>query len=204
MPYPNSSPQQIEEQIVKPIEEALATLPGVTKMSSQANADQGSIQGFFDWGETVDIARMKTAEKIDEVRSELPDDIEQIFINTFSTTQIPVVEARISAPGIDLSGNYDLLEKRVVNPITRVPGVAKVELNGVEPNEVRINLRLYKIAEHGVDLGDLASRLMAANRNVSLGKLDSEGQVIHVRSFGAFENLRDIEQFPVNDRRTRA
>ena len=92
-------------------------------------------------------------------------------INTFSTTQIPVVEARISAPGIDLSGNYDLLEKRVVNPITRVPGVAKVELNGVEPNEVRINLRLGKIAEHGVDLGDLAARLMAANRNVSLGKL---------------------------------
>ncbi len=121
-------------------------------------------------------------------------------INTFSTTQIPVVEARISAPGIDLSGNYDLLEKRVVNPITRVPGVAKVELNGVEPNEVRINLRLGKIAEHGVDLGDLAARLMAANRNVSLGKLDSEGQVIHVRSFGAFDNLGDIEQFPVNDR----
>ena len=200
VPYPNSSPQQIEEQIVKPIEEALATLPGVTKMSSQADADQGSIQIFFDWGETVDVARMKTAEKVDEVRSELPDDIEQIFINTFSTTQIPVVEARISAPGIDLSGNYDLLEKRVVNRITRVPGVAKVELNGVEPSEVRINLRLYKIAEHGVDLGDLAARLMGANRNVSLGKLDSEGQVIHVRSFGAFENLGDIEQFPVNDR----
>ncbi|TDI48255.1 MAG: efflux RND transporter permease subunit [Acidobacteria bacterium] len=200
VPYPNSSPQQIEEQIVKPIEEALATLPGVTKMSSQADADQGSIQIFFDWGESVDIARMKTAEKIDEVRSELPDDIEQIFINTFSTTQIPVVEARISAPGIDLSGNYDLLEKRVLNPISRVPGVAKVELNGVEPSEVRINLRLYKIAEHGVDLGDLAARLMGANRNVSLGKLDSEGQVIHVRSFGAFNNLGDIEQFPVNDR----
>ena len=198
VPYPNSSPQQIEERIVKPIEEALATLPGVTKMSSRASADGGSIQVFFDWGETVDVARMKTAGKVDEVRSELPDDIEQIFINTFSTTQIPVVEARISAPGIDLSGNYDLLEKRVVNPITRVPGVAKVELNGVEPREVRINLRLGKIVAHGVDLGDLAERLMGANRNVSLGKLDSEGQVIHVRSFGAFANLGEIEQFPVN------
>ena len=199
VPYPNSSLQQIEERIVKPIEEALATLPGVTKMSSRASADGGSIQIFFDWGETVDVARMKTAGKVDEVRSELPDDIEQIFINTFSTTQFPVVEARISAPGIDLSGNYDLLEKRVVNPITRIPGVAKVELNGVEPSEVRINLRLYKIAEHGVDLKDLAERLMGANRNVSLGRLDSEGQVIHVRSFGAFANLGEIDQFPVND-----
>ena len=146
VPYPNSSPQQIEERIVKPIEEALATLPGVTKLSSRASADEGSVQIFFDWGETVDVARMKKAEKIDEVRAELPDDVEQIFINTFSTTQFPVVEARISAPGIDLSGNYDLLEKRVVNRITRIPGVAKVELNGVEPREVRINLRLYKVA----------------------------------------------------------
>ena len=200
VPYPNSSPQQIEERIVKPIEEALATLPGVTKMSSSANADGAFTQLFFDWGEAVDIARMKTAEKIDEVRPELPDDIEQISINTFSTTQFPVVQARISAPGIDLSGNYDLLEKHVVNPITRIPGVAKVELNGVEPNEVRINLRLYKIAEHGVDLGTLAQKLMVANRNVSLGKLDGEGRVIHIRSFGAFEDIEDIEQFPVNDR----
>lgn len=79
-------------------------------MSSSANADGAFTQLFFDWGEAVDIARMKTAEKIDEVRPELPDDIEQISINTFSTTQFPVVQARISAPGIDLSGNYDLLK----------------------------------------------------------------------------------------------
>ncbi len=56
VPYPNSSPQQIEERIVKPIEEALATLPGVTKMSSQASADDGSIQIFFDWGESTSRA----------------------------------------------------------------------------------------------------------------------------------------------------
>ncbi|HSF20360.1 MAG TPA: efflux RND transporter permease subunit [Vicinamibacteria bacterium] len=200
VPYPNSSPRQIEEQIVKPIEEALATLPGVTKLSSQADADQASVQLFFDWGEAVDVARMKVAEKIEEIRPDLPDDVDQLFINTFSTTQIPVVEARISAPGVDLSGNYDLLEKRVVNPIRRIPGVAKVELNGVEPREVRINLRLYRIAEHRVDLGELARKLMGANRNVSLGKLDGEGRVIHVRSFGAFADLEEIERFPVNDR----
>jgi len=200
VPYPNASPRQIEEQILKPVEEALATLPGVKKMSSQADADQATVQLFFDWGETVDVARMKVAEKIDEVRPDLPDDVEQIFINTFSTTQIPIVEARISAPGVDLAGNYDLLEKRVVNPISRIPGVAKVELNGVAPREVRINLRLYKIAEHGVDLAALARKLMSANRNVSLGKLDDEGQVIHVRSFGAFEDLEEIDRFPVNDK----
>ena len=200
VPYPNSSPEQIEKEIVKPLEETLATLSGVRKMSSNATADEASVQLDFNWGDSLDVVRMKVAEKIDEVRPELPSDIQQIFINTFSTSQIPVVEARISAPGIDLSQNYDLLEKRVVNPLQRVPGIAKVELNGVEPREVRINLRLNKIAAHGVDIGALATRLASSNLNVALGKIDDQGQVIHVRSFGAFQDIEAILDFPVNDR----
>jgi HAE1 family hydrophobic/amphiphilic exporter-1 len=200
IPYPNSSPAQIEKEIVKPLEEALATLSGVRKMSSSANADEATLQLDFNWGDSLDVVRMKVAEKVEEIRPELPADIQQIFINTFSTSQIPVVEARISAPGIDLSQNYDLLEKRVVNPLQRVAGVAKVELNGVEPREVRINLRLNKIAAHGVDIGTLAGRLASSNLNLALGKIDADGRVIHVRSFGAFADIEAILDFPVGDR----
>ena len=57
-------------------------------------------------------------------------DVERVDIQTFNTAQIPVVEARVSAPGIDLSRNYDLLEARVLNRLRRIPGVARVELNG--------------------------------------------------------------------------
>ncbi len=200
VPYPNSSPAQIEKEIVRPLEEAMATLSGVKKMSSTASADEASLQLDFNWGDSLDVIRMKVAEKVEEVRRDLPADVEQVFINTFSTSQIPVVEARISAPGIDLSQNYDLLEKRIVNPLQRVPGVAKVELNGVEPREVRINLRLHKIAAHGVDIGALADRLAASNINLALGKIAEQGRVIHVRSFGAFADIDAILAFPINDR----
>jgi HAE1 family hydrophobic/amphiphilic exporter-1 len=200
VPYPNSSPAQIEKEIVKPMEEALATLSGVRKMSSTATADEASLQLDFNWGDSLDVVRMKVAEKVEEVRPELPPDVEQIFVNTFSTSQIPVVEARISAPGFDLSQNYDLLEKRVVNPLQRVPGVAKVDLNGVEPREVRINLRLAKIAAHGIDIGALANRLANSNMNLALGNIDEQSRVIHVRSFGTFADIDAIPDFPVSDR----
>ena len=68
VPYPNSSPQQIEKNIIKPIEEALSTLSGIKKMESRATADEGSIQLQFDWGVKLDMVRTEVAEKIEMIR----------------------------------------------------------------------------------------------------------------------------------------
>ena len=117
------------------------------------------------------MARAKVFEAVEDARRDLPDDVREIYVNTFSTTQIPVLEARISAPGRDLSANYERLERRIADPIRRISGVARVELNGVEPREVRINLRLDRLTAHRVDLSEVTERVAAMNRNVSLGRI---------------------------------
>ena len=199
VPYQNASPRQIEREIVQPLEEALATIPGARRISSDATADSANLQLEFTWGETVDVARAKVFEAVEDARPELPDDVREIYVNTFSTTQIPIVEARISAPGMDLSANYDRLERRIADPIRRVPGVARVDLNGVEPREVRINLRLDRLAAHRVDLGEIADRVSNMNRNVSLGRIRADGEVTPVRGFGALSAIDEIGSLPIND-----
>src|SRR5580765_4341672 len=57
VPYPNSSPSQIERNIVKPIEESLSTMSGIKNMNSKSTADGAEIQLEFDWGTKVDIIR---------------------------------------------------------------------------------------------------------------------------------------------------
>lgn len=198
--YPNASPRQIEREIVQPLEEALATIPGARRIRSTATADDAQLQLEFTWGETVDVARAKVFEAVEDARGELPDDVREIHVNTFSTTQIPIVEARISAPGMDLSANYDRLERRIADPIRRVPGVARVELNGVEPREVRINLRLDRLAAHRVDLSEITEQVSGMNRNVSLGRIREGGAVTPVRGFGALSEIEQIGGLPLNDR----
>ncbi len=198
VPYPNSSPTQVEREVVKPLEEALATLSGVKKLTSTASADSAQIQLQFSWGQSIDMIRLKVGEKIDQVRKDLPADVERIDIQTFNTATIPVVEARVAAPGIDLSRNYDLLEQRVVNPIKRIPGVARVELNGVAPREVRIELLLDRVRAHRLDIGALVERLQGNNLNVSIGKVTDGQQVLHVRTFGTFDDLDAIAHVPVS------
>ena len=200
VPYPNASPRQIEREIVQPLEEALATIPGARRINSTATADRADLQLEFTWGETVDVARAKVFEAVEDARRDLPSDVKEIYVNTFSTTQIPIVEARISAPGMDLSANYDRLERRIADPIRRVPGVARVDLDGVEPREVRINLRLDRLAAHRVDLGEVTERVSGMNRNVSLGRIREDGVVTPVRGFGALSAIDEIGGLPLNDR----
>lgn len=198
IPYPNSNPSQIEKEIVKPVEEVLATLPNVKKMRATATADSAEFQMNFSWGEELDIVRMDVSEKMDQIRGSLPEDIGQILIFSFNTSDIPVVEARIAAQNVDLSQNYELLEARVVNRLRRVPGVARVDLNGVAPREITIDLELDAIKAHSVDVGDLIRRIQAASSNMVLGQVDDRGMRYSVRAVGRFSDVDDLRQMVVN------
>jgi hydrophobic/amphiphilic exporter-1 (mainly G- bacteria), HAE1 family len=200
IPYPNSNPTQIEKQITKPVEEVLATLQGVKRLGSTSTADSAEFQLEFRWGQNLDIVRMQVSEKMNQVKPTLPPGIGEIQILSFNTSDIPVVEARLASEGIDLSKNYDLLEARVMNRLRRVPGVARVELNGVAPREIFIDLVLDRVKEHGVDIGDLLQRLQGASSNLVLGQVSHDGLRYTARALGAFESLQAVEDLVINDR----
>ncbi|HEX6177444.1 MAG TPA: efflux RND transporter permease subunit, partial [Thermoanaerobaculia bacterium] len=200
VPYPNSNPWQVEKEIVKPLEEALATLSGIKKLHANANADSGEVFMQFDWGQDLDIIRMQVSEKVDQVRPLLPAGVGQIFIFSFNTNDIPVIEARIAAEGVDLSRNYELIEARVLNRLRRVPGVARVDLDGVAPREINIDLVLDKVKQHNVDISGLMRRLQGASSNMVLGEVNHQGMRYTVRALGSFNSVEDFENLPVNER----
>ncbi len=200
IPYPNSNPTQIEKEITKPVEEALSTLSGVKKLRSTSTADSAEFEMEFSWGESIDIVRMQVSEKMDQIKSSLPAGVGEVLILSFNTNDIPVVQARIAAEGVDLSKNYDLLEARVKNRIRRVNGVARVDLDGVAPREIQINLILDRVKEHAVDVGELIGRLQGASANLVLGQVGQGGVRYTARALGAFSTVEGIRDLPVNDR----
>ncbi len=200
IPYPDSNPTQIEREIAKPVEEVLATLSGVKKLSSQSTADGSGVDLEFSWGQDLDVVRMLVSEKMEQIRPTLPPEIGEILIYSFSTTDIPVVEGRISAQGVNLAENYELLEARVLNPIRRVPGVARVDMDGIAPRDIGIDLVLSKIREHDLDVEALIGRLQGASADMILGRVDAGGLRFTVRALGTLDSVEAIAAFPVDDR----
>ena len=200
IPYPNSNPWQVEKEIVKPVEEALSTLSGIKKLNASANADSAEVFMQFNWGEDLDIIRMQVSEKIEQIKPSLPAGIGQVLIFSFNTSDIPIIEARIAAEGVDLSKNYDLIESRILNRLRRVPGVARVDLDGVAPREINIDLVLDKVKAHNVDVGSLIGKLQGASSNMVLGQVNQGGLRYTVRALGSFTSVEMFKDLPINER----
>jgi HAE1 family hydrophobic/amphiphilic exporter-1 len=198
IPYPNALPAQVEEQITRPVEEALATMSRVRRIYSYSSASASVVVVEFDWGEDMAPRRVEAREKVERIRGQLPDDVDLIRVNSFRTSDIPVLECRISADR-DLSHDYELLNRHVADPLRRVPGVAKVELYGVEPPQVRIDFRLADLQRHRLDAGHVLRRLEASSRSVSAGMLRRADQAWPLRVVNEFGSLKEFQDFPVND-----
>ena len=198
IPYPNALPAQVEEEITRPAEEALATLSRVRRLQSWSSASESVISVQFDWGEDIGPLRVEAREKLDRIRDLLPADVDHIQINSFRSSDIPVLECRIAATR-DLSRGYELLDRHVADPLRRVPGVAKVELYGVDPPRIEIDLRVADLLRHQLDAGAVLARLDASNRSLSAGLLRHGHEAWPLRVVNQFASLEEIENFPVDD-----
>ncbi len=199
LPYDNASPEQVERMIVRPVEDAVGSVRGLQSMWSRCGSDGGRIRLEFSWDTDMHLARVEVWERIDRIRGELPDDVGDIQVSTnwdSRDADSPVLEGRLSSPR-DLSESYDLLERKIIRPLERVPGVAQVRLDGVNPREVRINLRVADLELHGVDVRDVARILRTGNFDQSLGKIANDESRWTLRTIGTFGTVEDISNLPL-------
>lgn len=196
VPYAGSTPEEIEELITRPLEEAVSTLSGVKELRSTSRENEAELQIQFDWGTDIDALSFEVRNKLDSVRSQLPPGADRMLVFSGSFGDQPVIRMRIAA-NQDLSDAYDALELHLKRPLERLDGVARVALEGVEPREVRILVDAGRVAAHGVDLRGLRTLLERSNFSVSAGEITERGQRMNVRPIGEFRTVDDVRNLLV-------
>ncbi len=194
--YFNATPDQVLESITKPMEEAIATVPGVKRMNSTSSPNGVSIQIWC--GMSADTSRIRSdmREKIEQIRDELPEDLRQIQILNFSTDEIPILEGTLTA-NRDLRTAYDFLDSRVKKPLERIPGIGNVELWGTDRKQVDIYLRIDDIKRYGVDVGRLYRSIQGSALNLTLGRVSDGGRRYTAVAKGAIDSVEAINEFPI-------
>ncbi len=196
LPYPGSTPEEVERTITRPAEEALATLSGIKRMNSTSRADGASVFIEFAWSRDIEIAASEARERIDAIRDELPSDLQRYFVFKFATSDQPVLRIRFAGEQ-DVTKSYTLLDHQVKRPIERLSGVARVDISGVSPPEVEIAISNDRLSAHGLSLNELASRLQAANFSISAGEIDDGDRRIRVQPVGELQSLDQIRNLVI-------
>lgn len=196
VPYPDSTPEEVEQNITRPLEEVLATISGIQQISSTSSENQAGIFIRFDMGTDIHLKAMEVKEKIDGVRNQLPEDMERFFINKFSAQDNPMMNLRISSER-DLSNAYELLNRNLKQRLERINGVAKVDLYGVEKRQILIELLPERLESYNVNLSELSQHLQQVNFSVTAGKINDGGKRYLVRPTGELTKPEDYAQLVI-------
>jgi HAE1 family hydrophobic/amphiphilic exporter-1 len=190
--YPGAGPDEVETQILKPLEDEVATIAGLKKLRATAKEGVGAIVAEFTLETDAKYAEQQVRVRVDLARRKLPDDAKEPVIRRFDPSDTAQLAIAVAA---DLSPAelYDLADDVVRPALQQVPQVGLVEVVGGRKREIRVDLDRAELARRELSAGAVSDALAAAGRNTPAGRVTrGEGDRLF-RTIGDFADARDIE-----------
>ncbi|MEE2708250.1 MAG: efflux RND transporter permease subunit [Gemmatimonadota bacterium] len=196
VPYPSSSPDEVERLITRPLEDALGTIGHLKTLSSTSSGSQSSVRVEFESGTDMDLAGMEIRDRIDQVRGDFPVDVDRIRIWQFNPEDFPIIRFSVSWSG-DPADFYDVVTKVIQPRLQRVDGVAEVELDGMTEKQMLVHVDNEALQTHNLDLFNVSQLLSQNNITLAAGSVLEGGRKYSVRAVGEFQTADEIINLPI-------
>ena len=196
VPWREAPVREVLEKISLPLEEELNTVKGLNRVSSWSTTNRASVYLNFKQGVDLDVAYREVKDRVERARVRFPDDADRVYIQKNDATGIPVAVIGIAVDE-GLSDTYNLIQKEVVLAFQRIEGVASVEVNGLEPKEIIIEVDREKMEGHGLNIYDLSQQLAGDNFTMASGHVRDSGKKFLLRSVARYKDLEQLENRPV-------
>lgn len=196
--YSNTPAAAMEQNILKPIRQNLATLDHLKDIESRAANHTGIVRLRFDYGTRMNLAYIAVNEKLDRLTNTLPRDMPRPQVIRVSTADIPVIRIQvIPRQQQDYQQMSDLTDKILVKRLERLEGVSLVEVNGTRKGIIAISPNRKMLMALNMDEMWLAHAIQSANQQ--LGSLSvKDGQYRYFIRLGAhLREVSDIAQLPI-------
>ena len=201
--YENASPQEVEELITRPVERAVAAVPGVEELSSTSSEGVSSVSIRFTWDTDLDAAANDLRDRLDRILDDLPEDIERPQLRKFDPSAFPILIIGV-ASDLDPLELRQLIDEQLSYRVERQPGVASVDVWGGLEREIQVRVDPARLAATQVSLDEVRSAIRDANVNVPAGELEEGVSDIRLRIPGRFETLEELRALVVAHRNGRS
>ena len=194
--WPGASPENIEQAIIKPAENAVAGVSGVQRVDSTAQQGSARITVNLVEGTDIDQATLDVQRRLASIGRLLPPDATQPSVQKADPSASPVMNVVLSGR-LAPDALYDLAINTVQQQLQAVPGVASVTVFGGEQSEVQVQLDYTRLAAYGVAPAQIISTIQRENVDSPGGNVDADTQTFSVRATGLARAPADLGQYVV-------
>lgn len=189
--YEGASASDIENNVTKPLENALNSVSDLKHITSQSKENISIITLEFEYGIDIDVATNDVRDKLDMVESALPDEVDNPIIFKFGTDDIPIILLSVTAEE-STTGLYKILDDKVANPLARISGVGAVSVSGSAKREIKVYCDPYKLEAYNLSIETIASIIGAENRNTPAGSIDIGSHTYSLRVQKEFADASEM------------
>ena len=190
--YNGVAPEEIESLLTRPMEQALSTIEGVDRLNSTSAEGISRVEVWFEWGKDLDEAVNDIRERIDRVRSAIPDDADPPSLWKFNLSDMPIAFLGLRGSG-DIRQLRYLAEEILSRRLERVAGVANVDVRGGRVREIQVLLDPHRLAALSISPRQVTQALGRENRNVSAGDMIESGKEVLIRTMGELRDTESVE-----------
>jgi HAE1 family hydrophobic/amphiphilic exporter-1 len=189
--YEGTSPEDMEQLVTRTIEEAAASVKGVSRITSTSKQGASVVLVEFEWGYDVDKGELDLRKALDFVRDYLPPDAKSPLTFVFNPSMQPIMF-------LFLSGNYDQAQLRRVadhdiSPrLERLEGVAAVDIMGGLQREIQVRVLPERLRAYQISVQQVVQVLRTENLQIPAGNFEQGGQEFVILSEGRFQNVDEI------------
>ncbi|GHT03231.1 multidrug transporter AcrB [Bacteroidia bacterium] len=189
--YAGASASDIETNVTRPMENTLNSVENLKKITSQSKDNMSLVTLEFNYGTDINIATNDVRDKIEMVRSSLPDDVSNPIIFKFSMDMVPVVIYSATAKE-SVNGLYKILDEKVANPLNRVAGVGAVSISGAPKRQIQVNVSPDKMEAYNLTVEKIAGVINQENLNIPAGSFDVGSNTYLLRVEGELKRSEDL------------
>ncbi len=191
VPYPGASPQQVEEEVVQPVEDALAGIGGLEDIYSVSRENVAVVALAFDMGVDVQDAADEVRDRVWGLRSFFPEGVDDPIFRRIDPAASPIMTFAVASEGSSLEVR-ELTEKRIKPRIEQVRGVGAVDVQGGEQREIQIQVDLPKMAEQRIPLMRVIQQVGYDTRDIPGGHMEVGDARIGLRSRGQVCSIDEL------------
>ncbi|MFL5501636.1 MAG: efflux RND transporter permease subunit [Gemmatimonadaceae bacterium] len=200
IPYPGASPEGVEREVLKPVEDAIKGISGVDQIFGSAGDGYAQIITLFVFEKDPQIGTQDIRDAISTIRQDLPVEMKEPVLQRFDPSDIPIVSITMNSQTMSPAQLTRLADPGITSKLKGIPGVAQVQVVGGVKREMTIQLKPEALQAAGISVGEVVGALQAQNLAAPVGRVNGDLQERTIRLQGRLEGPQDFENLVITER----
>jgi len=198
--YPGAAPEVMESSVVDPIEDALTSIEGVTRVTSSSQTGNARITVEFDLDRNIDLALQDVQAKVEQARREVPQDLESPVITKTNPEDQPIMWLALQGKNVPLAELVRIVQGTIKGQFATVSGVGDIRLGGYQEPNLRVWVDPEKLRPYALTLSDVAEAVRTEHVEPPSGTLEYQGSELSVRTLGEAESVEVFRDLFITSR----